>query len=452
MKKVLLLITVCMLMLPLAAGAEALRLPENTKTIGEEAFMNTSLDEVILPEGLLTIGSRAFAGSSVRVIYLPASIEEIADDAFEDCVTTGWGQEGTYAAAFFDEKENLTFSGRKPLNPDIPASLLEAAQAEGKVVLFGSAGLMSAAAERFEELYGIEVECIHTDAASETTKVNLMVAVEESIGDVWFYTNPARCGWLAEAGVLDNSYSPVGAAHLANSAYRDSAGYWWGIFTDFPGFVVNKEKLTEMGLPLPETWDDLLKPEYMGLILLPDYQSNFGHSIVNYICQLKGHDEGVRYLSDLFLNALGPVSYSTEMINMAANGDRPIAIYSMLSAARLAESNGYDSLQLILPGDGTAFSLTSVVLFAEPWSASHPNAAGLFLEFLLSPDFVDLAYEQGLSIFPVIDNANPGGTAAKYGLDLSLVGDVYDPGKDLSGDDLYAYLQEIWAAIDGTGE
>ena len=43
MKRVLLLITVCMLMLPPAAGAEALQLPEDTKTIGEEAFMNTAL-------------------------------------------------------------------------------------------------------------------------------------------------------------------------------------------------------------------------------------------------------------------------------------------------------------------------------------------------------------------------------------------------------------------------
>lgn len=93
------------------ASADTLSLPAGLRAVEEEAFSGAlSLDEVVLPEGIESIGSKAFAGSGVRRVYLPESLSYIAEDAFEGCGTvTGFGPEDTYASAFFDTHDGLSF-------------------------------------------------------------------------------------------------------------------------------------------------------------------------------------------------------------------------------------------------------------------------------------------------------------------------------------------------------
>jgi len=64
--------------------ADVLTLPLGTKVIEEEAFYgDKSLDEVVLPEGIKTIGENAFANSSLKKINLPESLESMADNAID---------------------------------------------------------------------------------------------------------------------------------------------------------------------------------------------------------------------------------------------------------------------------------------------------------------------------------------------------------------------------------
>ena len=61
-------------------------LPKGMKTIGEEAFRNTSADCYYIPYGTTEIGSKAFADlakQDVRIV-IPATVISIADDAFEN--------------------------------------------------------------------------------------------------------------------------------------------------------------------------------------------------------------------------------------------------------------------------------------------------------------------------------------------------------------------------------
>ena len=82
--------------------------------------------------------------------------------------------------------------------------------------------------------------------------------------------------------------------------YKDPNGYWYGIYTGLLGFMVNTDELTRLGLEAPKSWDDLLKPEYKGLIWLSNYQTAGTPKLVaNLMIQLKGHDAGIQYLVDL---------------------------------------------------------------------------------------------------------------------------------------------------------
>ena len=84
-KTALLLLT--LLMISLWAGcvsADTLILPEDTVTVGEEAFAGDArVDGVVFPEGLREIGARAFAGCGLDFVFLPDSLERLGEDAFD---------------------------------------------------------------------------------------------------------------------------------------------------------------------------------------------------------------------------------------------------------------------------------------------------------------------------------------------------------------------------------
>ncbi len=186
---------------------------------------------------------------------------------------------------------------------DPMAELVAAAQAEGELVVYGSCeeDYLAAACNNFEKMYGIKTSYQRLSTGEVPAKI------EEENGkpsaDVWFGGTNNPYDTAAAKGLLDNSYVPVNASHLTKDIYKDPNGYWYGIYTGLLGFMVNSDELTRLGLEAPKTWDDLLKPEYQGLIWLSNYNTAGTPKLVaNLMIQLKGHDEGIQYLKDLDKN------------------------------------------------------------------------------------------------------------------------------------------------------
>ena len=74
-------------------------------------------------------------------------------------------------------------------------------------------------------------------------------------------------------------------------------------YTGILGIMVNKDELDRMGLEAPQTWDDLTKPEYEGLIMLSNPNTaGTAKLVINTMIQKYGHDEGIQYLVDLDKN------------------------------------------------------------------------------------------------------------------------------------------------------
>ena len=150
--------------------------------------------------------------------------------------------------------------------------LIAAAKAEGELVVYGSCEeeYLAAACARFEELYGIKTTYQRLSTGEVQAKI------EEENGnpsaDVWFGGTNNPYDTLGAKGFLD-VYEAVNDAHLTKSIYKDPNGYWHGIYTGILGFMVNTDELTRLGLEAPQDWQDLLKPEYKGLIWLSNYNT-----------------------------------------------------------------------------------------------------------------------------------------------------------------------------------
>ncbi len=322
-------------------------------------------------------------------------------------------------------------------------SLIDAAKAEGELVVYGSCeeDYLVAACAHFEELYGIKVQPQRLSTGEVQAKI------EEENGnpsaDVWFGGTTDPYNVVAAEGLLE-AYEAENASHLLGSQYRDPDGYWYGIYKGILGFMVNKDELERMNLEAPADWKDLLKPEYKDLIWLSNYNTaGTAKLVINTMIQKYGHDEGIQYLVDLDKNIQVYTKSGSGPSKNVGTGECVIGIGFLHDGITQIVDNGYDNVQLVIPSSGTSFEIGATAIFK---GAKHPNAAKLWVEYALSPECVELAAKNGSYQFLVIDNAKQPEQAAEFGLDPENVMDYdFEDAKH----NIKTYVEEVMNALGG---
>ena len=259
---------------------------------------------------------------------------------------------------------------------------------------------LAAACEHFEELYGIKVQYQRLSTGEVQAKI------EEENGnpsaDVWFGGTTDPYNVVAAEGLLE-AYEAENASHLLGSQYRDPDGYWYGIYKGILGFMVNKDELARMNLEAPADWQDLLKPEYKGLIWLSNYNTaGTAKLVINTMIQKYGHDEGIQYLVDLDKNIQVYTKSGSGPSKNVGTGECVIGIGFLHDGITQIVDNGYENVQL---------------------AASH-----------------------GSYQFLVIDNAKQPEQASEFGLDPENVMDYdFEDAKN----NIKTYVEEVMTALGG---
>ena len=328
---------------------------------------------------------------------------------------------------------------------DPMAELVAAAQAEGELVVYGSCEeeYLAAACENFEALYGIKTTYQRLSTGEVQAKI------EEENGnpsaDVWFGGTTDPYNVVAAEGLLE-AYEAENASHLISDVYRNADGYWYGIYKGILGFMVNTDELARLNLEAPQDWQDLLKPEYKGLIWLSNYNTaGTAKLVINTMIQKYGHDEGIQYLVDLDKNIEVYTKSGSGPSKNVGTGECVIGIGFLHDGITQIIDNGYDNVQLIIPSSGTSFEIGATAIFK---GAKHPNAAKLWIEYALSPDCVNIAKDNGSYQFLVIDNAEQPSQAAEFGLDPDNVME-YDF-EDATAN-IKTYVEEVMTALAEAG-
>ena len=324
-------------------------------------------------------------------------------------------------------------------------SLIDAAKAEGELVVYGSCeeDYLAAACTHFEELYGIKVQYQRLSTGEVQAKI------EEENGnpsaDVWFGGTTDPYNVVAAEGLLE-AYEAENASHLLGSQYRDPDGYWYGIYKGILGFMVNKDELARMNLEAPADWQDLLKPEYKDLIWLSNYNTaGTAKLVINTMIQKYGHDEGIQYLVDLDKNIQVYTKSGSGPSKNVGTGECVIGIGFLHDGITQIVDNGYTNIELIIPSSGTSFEVGATAIFK---GAAHSNAAKLWIEYALSPECVNQAAQYGSYQFLVIDNATQPSQAADFGLDPNNVMDYdFEDAKN----NIKTYVEEVMAALADNG-
>ncbi|MDY3004898.1 MAG: extracellular solute-binding protein [Christensenella hongkongensis] len=104
--------------------------------------------------------------------------------------------------------------------------------------------------------------------------------------------------------------------------------------------AINTEILEKHGLPEPESYEDLIKPEYKGLISMPNPKSSgTGYMFLKSLVNVWGEEKAFAYFDALSKNILQFTSSGSGPVNALVQGEAAIGL-AMTSQAVMENNNG----------------------------------------------------------------------------------------------------------------
>ncbi|MBY0223625.1 extracellular solute-binding protein [Sporosarcina aquimarina] len=128
---------------------------------------------------------------------------------------------------------------------------------------------------------------------------------------------------------------------FATNALETYPSYYTPVLANTGSIFVNTQVLMEKGLPTPSSIEDLTKPEFKGLVSIPNIMdSSTGWLLVQAIISQYGEEEGKTILRDLIAN-VGP--------HLESSGSGPI---KKVTAGEVAAGFGLRHQAVIASGQG----------------------------------------------------------------------------------------------------
>ena len=122
------------------------------------------------------------------------------------------------------------------------------------------------------------------------------------------------------------------------------------------GIIINTQVLAQKGLPVPTSYKDLLKPEYKGLISMPNPKSSgTGYMFLKSLVNAWGEDAAFSYFDSLSENVLQYTSSGSGPVNALVQGEVAIGL-GMTSQAALQITAGAP-LKIVFFEEGAPYSL-----------------------------------------------------------------------------------------------
>lgn len=238
----------------------------------------------------------------------------------------------------------------------------------------------NAVCKAFEKKTGIKTSMIRMSGGEILAKIRAEKGNPQA--SVW-YGGPADSFIAAKLdGILENYISPE-AAKIPDK-FKDAEGAWTGIYTGYMGFIVNKKLVEEKKAFVPQTWDDLLKPEFKGQVVVANPgSSGTGYTLIATQVQRLGSEEkAMEYLKALDANVkIYPKSGISGAQN-AAMGECMVGIGFLHDGIKYF-LDGYTDVVCVSPTDGSGYEIGATAIIKD---APDLEAAKMFTDFVLSPE------------------------------------------------------------------
>lgn len=190
------------------------------------------------------------------------------------------------------------------------------------------------------------------------TEVDIMLGLETG------YMNKIK-GSLADISGLSR------IPYVEGLAPADNQNRWITWERQAGAIIVNREILKKHGLEAPKTYEDLLKPEYKGLIAMPDPKSSgTGYFFYKNWVNLWGEEKTLAYVDALYQNLKQLTESGSGPVKLLRQGE--IAIGLGLTFQAVSEINDCQPFEIVYPPEGSPYSLTGTAMVA-----SHEEKKGV---------------------------------------------------------------------------
>lgn len=264
-----------------------------------------------------------------------------------------------------------------------------ATAAEGEITVACTADetLCAAWAEAFEAESGITTNYVRMSSGESVAR--FQAAADNPEFDVW-HAGPVD-GFIAatQEGLLEQYESP-NAADLDDDLV-DPEGYWAGVYLGALGFCSNESRLEELGVDIPDSWDDLTVPELQGELMMahPSTSGTAFTTLWTQVERLGSEDAALDYMRDFNNNILQYTRSGSAPAQSAGRGEVAVAMVFSHDCVSHQEE-GFDDLVVSFPEEGTGYEIGGVALMN---GAKNPDAAKAYIDWALTPAAQNLGPE-----------------------------------------------------------
>jgi putative spermidine/putrescine transport system substrate-binding protein len=262
-------------------------------------------------------------------------------------------------------------------------ALYEAASKEGMVVSFDTGPTWAnwaAQFSAFKKRYPA-VEMTYNDLGSAATVVALEKARNRPQADTAYYFAASAVDAAKKDVVAP--FKPVNFDKLPD-VFKEPEGKWFTIHSLTIAFVVN----TKLVKNVPQSWADLLKPEYKNAVVYLDPRSTGVGQVMTFAANyahggdMNNVNPGIDYLGKLHqagnvLRVVGTTPYA-----QFVKGEIPIWISYENDGLKAKHTDGLgDAVAVVIPKEASVAAPYGISLVKN---APNPNAGKLWLNFIMT--------------------------------------------------------------------
>jgi iron(III) transport system substrate-binding protein len=285
-------------------------------------------------------------------------------------------------------------------------NVLEAAKKEGRLVLY--TGMDTDEANQFTKEFISKYPFIKPEIfRSSGEKVQARFLVEHRAGvhqaDI-FQTSIVQVYQLKNAGLLGKYSSDESLSYP--EGFKDPQGYWTA-FYQIP-YVIGYNTRQVAPKDAPASYEDLLNPKWKGLIGLETEEYQWFY----HLLQIMGRGKGIEYMKKLAAQNVQMRKGHTLLAQLVAAGEVATAVVVYSNRVERMKNTGAPIEWVRFKGP----TITAINAISIPQKAPHPNAAKLFVDFVLSRGGQNLL--RGLRRIPARPDVLPDPPALTKGLNL----------------------------------
>ena len=255
----------------------------------------------------------------------------------------------------------------------------------------------------FEKIYpDITVNFVRMSSGESLTR--LRNEKDNPQFDIW-WGGPIDSFVAAKQEGLLEPYDSPNMANLANpDLTKDSDNAWAGIYIGSLGFGTNQNWLDENpGVEPPRSWDDLLKPEFRGQIMVAHPSSSgTSYTALCTILQIRGEEEGWKFINDYAGQVLQFTKSGAAPAKFVGQGEAAVGI--VFSHDIVAEIEKGSPLVLTFPEEGTGYEVGGMGIIK---GAAHLDAAQKWFDWALEPATQELGPKYEAYQAPTVTGATP---------------------------------------------